>query len=102
MIGDSLVEVKFLEKRPASTRRRKRVGTAAPSLSAPRKAASLSGTVTYIFFFVERPLLTKTAGLPSRLKTTLFLPLPALKPLPLIVSLSPMATFSGVTVLITG
>src|SRR3954463_15382058 len=46
--------------------------------------------------------LTKIARWPKRLNTTVFLFLPARKPLPLIVSRSPTPTCIGVTLLMTG
>src|SRR5690349_10093019 len=102
MTGDSPLEVKLLEKRLARTRSWKRVATGAPFF-VPRNEASLAGTTTEIRFDVELVLLAKIAGLPLRLKTTVFLPpLPARKPVPVIFSVSPMRSFSGETFLMTG
>src|SRR5262245_15840784 len=102
MTGDSFVEGKLLEKRLARTRSWKRVATAAPFF-VPRNAAGSAGTPTGLRLDVELVLLVKMAGLPLRLKTTVFLPpLPARKPVPVIVSVSPMRSFSGETFLMTG
>src|SRR5436190_11884652 len=51
---------------------------------------------------VAASAVTKTARCPERLKTTVFLFLPARKPLPVIVIGSPTPTFIGVTFVMTG
>src|SRR5436190_21530342 len=51
---------------------------------------------------VAASAVTKTARCPERLKTTVFLFLPARKPLPVIAIGSPTPTFIGVTFVMTG
>jgi hypothetical protein len=95
--GDSRVAVNARPKRAERMRRRKRVGRAAPLLRRERYCASFAGTFRRIRVRVASSAWTKTARWPSRLKTTVLRLRPARKLRPRIVSVSPIARFSGAT-----
>ncbi len=76
IMGESLEDVYVRPKRAARTRRRKRVACGLDCFCS-RNGRSLAGTVSVSRVVVAEAALTKTARLPSRLKTTVlrFLPL---------------------------
>src|SRR6476620_2059230 len=101
IVGDRLLPVNFWPKRLEITRIAKTLGWGWPSCSS-MYAWSFSGACSESLVLVADSALTKIARWPARLNTTVFLFLPARKPLPEIVIRSPTPTFIGVTLVTTG